>query len=115
MRLHRSLTPEAFIQKGPSRMALMIASEFWRAKEGAEFHDDVRSCYERARELMGVFETVVMSADVCADLRSFFWECRATELFRDENFVNDHVTRFSERLATAFERAARNLSKESHA
>ena len=64
MRFHPSLTIDSVARHGAARVALMVASEFWRASNDAEFSADVLSCYERARELMGVAGLYTKELDV---------------------------------------------------
>jgi hypothetical protein len=80
MRNHKSLTVESLSQKGPSKIAYMVASEFHRAASGADYRDDVASCFDRARELMGVLETIELPSDIARDLTPLYRACRSSLL-----------------------------------
>jgi hypothetical protein len=114
MRAHRSLTPEDVLKHGRSKVALMVASEFWRAKEGSKYSKDVSLCYDRARELMGVLETCDLGEATAAYLKPYYYECRERDLLLQEPLVPLAVEKFSTRLAEAFEQAAHQLSKGSN-
>ena len=80
MRNHKSLSPEDLARKGPDKIALMVASEFYRAAEGARYANDVTACFHRARELMGVLETMALPDEIAADMRPVYASCRASLL-----------------------------------
>jgi len=114
MHSHRSLMPEDVLKYGPSKMALMVASEFWRAKEGSEYRSDVIACYDRARELMGVLETCDMGEDAGIYLKPYYEECRERELFLEDRLRTEEIEKFSTRLAEAFEEASVRIAKGQH-
>jgi hypothetical protein len=116
MKYHKSLTSDGVLKYGPAKTALMVASEFWRASSGSEYRQDVVSCYRRAKELMGLLETVSLREDVAAELAPMYRDCRDTELLRDERLSPASVVEISTRMAEAFERAAARMGEgETHA
>ncbi len=110
MRNHKSLKPEDIIKHGPAKIALMVASEFLRASNGSQYRADVITCYERARELMGVLETVPMDDETGSFLKPIYKECIATNLLKNENLNPEFIKRFSTRIADAFGEAASRLN-----
>lgn len=112
MRVHRSLQPDELFRRGPQKMALMVASEFYRASSGSDYRDDVIACYDRARELMGVLETFPLGPEAGSYLKPYYSECRKTELLRDDRLTPDYVKTFGVRLAEAFEKAAEMIARE---
>jgi len=110
MRFHPSLTIDSVARHGAARVALMVASEFWRASNDAEFSADVLSCYERARELMGVLEVVPFNDDVAMSLSGLYKKCARRALINDQALTASHVRLFASQAAEAFEEAARRLS-----
>lgn len=112
---HPSLTRAELAGYGVARIASMVASEFWRAIGEAEHRHQVEACYHRARELMGVLETVPMNDEACRLLAPVYRECSMQRLFRREMFLPDSVQAFSARMATIFQEAAKHLHGASHA
>lgn len=111
MKAHRTLLPEDLLRYGPAKMARMVASEFGRASTGCQYRSDVVACYDRARELMGVLETVPIDDQTAAYLKPCYKLCVEKELLREERLAPEFVREFSDRMAEAFERAAQMLLK----
>jgi hypothetical protein len=111
VRAHRSLQPADVIKYGPSRIALMVASEFWRAAGGAKYRADVVACYGRARELMGILETVPFNEQVAAMLQPYYRKCIEKDLLRESRMSPKAVESFSREVAEAFERASDEMGE----
>jgi len=110
MRYHKSSTSTSLLERGPSNLAKMVASEFWRAHQGAEFHDEAIRCFWRARELMGVLEVANLPAEIGCELRSLYEECRLDNMRRHEGLDSSALQQLSLRMATEFDRAAERLA-----
>jgi len=109
MRFHKSSTTTDLLRRGPSKLAMMIASEFWRAREGAQFRDEAVRCLWRARELMGVLETVDLPESVGRKLAPCYEECSLKAMFAEERLTPSAIQEFSSRLGEIFDRAAQEL------
>ncbi len=109
MKVHRSLTRSQLIQKGPAHIAMMVASEFTRAAKWAAQPDSVRSCYNRARELMGVLETIRLPSDIGLSLKPFFDQASERELMSDKCVSSKWVTSHCTAFAQAFEQTSSAL------
>jgi hypothetical protein len=110
MRFHKSSTTTSLLQRGPSKLAMMIASEFWRVREGAEFRENAVRCLWRARELMGVLEIADLPETVAQSLLPSYQECTGTSMFRDERLTPSALQEFGSRLGEVFDRAAQELA-----
>ncbi len=110
MRFHKSSTTADLLSRGPSKIAMMIASEFWRARDGAEFREDAVRCFWRARELMGVLEIVNLPEATSQRLLPYYLECKLSAMFAPERLTAGAIQSFSSRLAEAFDRAAQELA-----
>jgi hypothetical protein len=116
MKAHRSLQRLDILRYSRDKIALMVASEFLRASSRAEYQQVVRACFERAKELMGILETIELDAEVAKQLRPHYQECsRATFMATEKEFSPDMVRQFSDKLARAFERASTQLKESPHA
>lgn len=115
MRNHKSLTVEGLLQKGPSKIALMVASEFYRAASGADYRSDVASCFDRARELMGVLETIPMPTDIASDLRPIYTACRAVLLDQVVLQEPKQIKEIAEDIAQRFDLFGKRLAMASAA
>ena len=115
MKAHRSLTRRDILRHPASRIALMIASEFYRACERSGHVQNVKDCYERARELMGILETVELPEDVALRLKAVYAGCRERELLREASLVPEEVQRLSEQWADLFSQASAALVKQERA
>jgi len=110
MKNHKSLTIEGLTDKGPSKIALMVASEFYRAAAGADYPADVASCFKRARELMGVLETIPLPEDIASDLRSIYTACRETLLDKVARQPSEEVKEIAEDFAQRFDLFGKRLA-----
>lgn len=110
MKAHRTLTREKLLRQGPARIALMVASEFGRASSRSAHPENVLACYARARELMGVLETIPMPRSVVHRLRPLYRRAAARELFQPARLDSRRTARSCAELAEEFNRAARKLS-----
>jgi hypothetical protein len=113
MKAHPSLSRLCVISKGPAAMVLMIASEFGRAGNRSEQRENVLNCYRRARELMGVLETVALPLPVAESLKPWFAKSSQRELFAEERLHPSWVQKFCTQAAAAFNQAASHLSQPS--
>ena len=110
MKAHRQLSRMHIIQKGPAAIALMIASEFGRAANRSEHRDNVLNCYRRARELMGVLETVALPLPVGRQLKPLYDRAAERHLLLEKHLTPDFVSKACAEFADAFNRAAASLS-----
>jgi hypothetical protein len=88
----------------------MVASEFYRAASGADYRSDVSACFDRARELMGVLETIPMPADIASDLRPLYTACRATLLEKIIAQQPEEIKGISEDFAQRFDLFGKRLA-----
>jgi len=109
MKAHPSLTRQHVLAKGPDAIALMIASEFGRAANRSRHRENVLSCYRRARELMGILETISLPADVSQQLKPWYQKATEQELLTEERLHPDWVQKFCLAAAAEFNRAATTL------
>ena len=110
MRFHKSSTTTSLIERGPSILARMVASEFWRAREGADFREDAVRCLKRARELMGVLEIINLPEPTIQKLLPAYEECRLDSMFLEERLTPSAIQEFSSRLGEIFDAAAQELA-----
>ncbi len=109
MRFHRSSMTTDLLRRGPSKLAMMVASEFWRAKGGAEFREEAVRCLWRARELMGVLEIVDLPESVGQKLLPYYKECNLKSMFSEERLTPSAIQEFGSRLGEIFDRVAQEL------
>lgn len=76
MKAHRSLEREDVLKYPPEKVALMVASEFWRAVDVASHSDHVKACFARAGELQEILETMPLAEPVAQSLRPLLVACR---------------------------------------
>ncbi len=110
MRFHKSSVSSDLLARGPAVVARMVASEFWRAREGAEFPESVVRCYWRARELMGVLEVADLPEAVSQALLPSYIECGLKTMFSKDRLTPSAIQAFSSRLGEAFDHAAETLA-----
>jgi hypothetical protein len=89
---------------------MMVASEFWRAREGAEFREDAVRCLWRARELMGVLEIMDLPEAIGKTLRPCYAECSLKSMFSESRLTPTAIQEFSSRLGEIFDRVAKELA-----
>ncbi len=109
MRFHKSSSTTTLLNRGLSTLAMMVASEFWRAKEGAEFKEDAVRCLWRARELMGVLEIAELPETVTRQLVPCYIECNVKSMFSEERLTPSGIREFGTRLGEIFDRVAQEL------
>jgi hypothetical protein len=109
MKAHPSLTRQSIRDKGPSAMALMIASEFGRAANRSEHRENVVRCYARARELMGILETVSLPDAVSARLKPWYDQSTEQSLLKEEHLQPAWIQNFCNQAASEFNTIASNL------
>jgi hypothetical protein len=115
MKYHRSQTPESVAQHGPSKIARMVASEFWRASSEPEYVQDVIACYDRARELMGILETIPFEPAIAESLVPVYKSCVRSELLQENRLTPPAIREFGERIAQKFDQVAERLQQAEHA
>lgn len=76
MQAHPGLSRTDALKYGPSKILLMVASEFGRAGDLANHPDKARACLERARELMGLLETIDLPEHQAQMLAPYFQRSR---------------------------------------
>ena len=106
MKYHPGITRNQLVKKGPAAIAKMVASEFYRASNRSAHQDNVLSAYRRARELMGVLETLLLPDAVCLILKPLYERSTESELMMKERLAPDFVKKNAAELADAFDRAA---------
>jgi len=111
MMAHRSLTRRDIVEKGPAQIALMVASEFGRASSRAVHRGNVLSCYARARELMGILETLPLPKTVGARLKPLFARMIEREILLENRLTPHFIERSCQEFADEFTRASAMMSK----
>ena len=109
MKAHPSLTRRHVLAKGVNAIALMIASEFGRAANRCEHRGNVLSCYGRARELMGILETVALPSSVSTRLKPWFEKSTERELLSEDHLEPAWIQQFCREAASEFDTAASHL------
>ena len=115
MNAHRSLQRVDVLHYPVDKIALMIASEFLRAESRAQYPTIVQWCYHRARELMGILETLPLETEVALELSSIYGRCTEDQLMPASPLPSERIRAVSLELAAAFEKAAEHLKGFSHA
>ncbi len=110
MKAHRSLQRLDVLKYPPEKIALMVASEFLRASARSEYPSIVQGCFDRARELMGILDTVDLGPEVASDLQPVYHRCTEEQLLGAKH-LPALVREMSLALAQAFERASERLQK----
>ncbi len=110
MKYHPSITRLHLLAKGPAAIALMVASEFGRASNRSQKEANVRACYNRARELMGVLETLPLPVRACRQLKPLFDRASERELLLEKRLDAGFIRKSCAEFADAFNRAATQLS-----
>lgn len=110
MKYHPSVTRQHLVSKGPAAIAMMVASEFYRASNRSSHEDNVVSAYHRARELMGVLETLRLPDAVCQSLKPLYERSIESELMVKERLAPEFVKKTAAELAEAFNNAASQLA-----
>jgi hypothetical protein len=106
MKAHPSLSRLHVISKGPNAIALMIASEFGRAANRCDHRDNVLKCYGRARELMGILETLALPLSISERLQPWFVKASEHELLKEERLQPAWIQKFCIDAAAEFNHAA---------
>ena len=88
----------------------MVASEFYRAASGADYRADVLACFARARELMGVLETITLPMDIAADLPPVYRACRSSLLEKVAEQNSGEIREISEDFAQRFDLFGKRLA-----
>jgi hypothetical protein len=109
MKYHPSVTRQHLVSKGPAAIAMMVASEFYRASNRCSHEGNVVNAYHRARELMGVLETLRLPDAVCQNLKPMYERSMESELLVKDKLAPDFVKKYAAELADAFNRAASQL------
>lgn len=112
---HNGLTREDILRHPPGRIALMVASEFWRAAGKAEYPAIVQASFSRAKELMGILETIDLNPTATAALQTCYRQCIDRELEMLMRSSPTNIRLFCERLAQTFEQAFANGEGDQHA
>jgi hypothetical protein len=110
MKYHPSLSRASVVAKGPAAIAMMVASEFGRASNRHAHQENVLACYNRARELMGVLETLRMPDSICRHLKPLFTRSTQKELLLPRRLHPELIRKSCAEMADAFNQAARQLS-----
>jgi hypothetical protein len=114
MQAHRSLQRTDVTKYPATQIALMVASEFLRASSRAQYPQIVHGCFARARELMGILETMTLEENVAVALKPIYELCTEDKLMVADQLPVDAVRTMSQNFAQSFERASEGL-KEHHA
>jgi hypothetical protein len=111
MQAHRSLRRTDVTKYPVTQIASMVASEFLRASSRAQYPQIVQGCFGRARELMGILETLTMEESVAAELKPIYELCTEDKLMVADRLPPERIRELSEKLAQAFEHASEDLKK----
>lgn len=114
MQAHRSLQRTDVTKYPATQIALMVASEFLRASSRAQYPQIAHACFGRARELMGILETIPLETGVATELKPIYERCTEDRLMVTDLLSTESIRAISQHLAQAFERASENL-ENSHA
>jgi len=114
MQAHRSLQRTDVTKYPTTHIALMVASEFLRAAGRAQYPQIVHGCFARARELMGILETMALRTDVASELKPIYDRCTEEKLMVADRLSIEDVRALSQEFAEAFEQASQSLG-EPHA
>jgi len=115
VKAHRSLQRTDVLKYPPDQIALMVASEFLRAAERAQYASIAKNCFERARELMGILETISLDAHVALELSAVYDRCTEDQLMAQDPGPVEHIRMLSLELAAAFEKASEHMKRIGHA
>lgn len=110
MKYHPSITRTHLVSKGPAALALMVASEFGRASNRSDHRENVLACYRRARELMGILETLKLPPEVCRRLKPLYDRASERELLSEKRLTPAFIRKSCAEMAHAFNSAAAQLS-----
>ena len=115
MNAHRSLQRTDVLKYSSDKIALMVASEFYRASDRAQYASIAKNCFERARELMGILETIPLDTDVALELSPIYARCTEDQLLTVDSMPLEQIRAKYLELAAAFERASEHLENSNHA
>ena len=115
MKAHPGLSRAEVTRYPAEKITLMVASEFLRAADRVKYPDFVKNCFRRARELMGILETVPLRDDVALTLKDIYAQCGGGNLFQLLVRTPEDIRRKSLELAGSFEAASRHLKGNGHA
>jgi hypothetical protein len=87
----------------PEKVALMVASEFWRAVDVATHPENVNACFARAGELLAILETMTFKDPVAQSLRPLFVACRAEVLEKVSHEPPDQIKEICADFAQRFD------------
>ncbi len=107
MKAHQGLSRRDVIGYGPAKIALMAASEFSRAVSRKHNRENVLACFRRARELLGILETMLLPAVAMRRLRPLYQLACERSLFSDRRLDPRTLSRFGLEMADELERAFR--------
>jgi len=110
MKGHRSLTRRHILAKGPAQIALMVASEFGRAANRPAHRENVLACYTRARELMGILETIPLPMKAARRLKPLFKRSTHRALTDEAHLAPRCIERSCRELADEFAQASLLIS-----
>jgi hypothetical protein len=106
MNAHRSLSRKDVVKHGPQNIALMVASEFLRAAGRADHPALAEAAVRRARELMGILETLPLPVDAARRLQPIYRRCASRRLFAGERPLAAQIRRGGLELGDEFTRAS---------
>ena len=107
MKAHKGLSRRDVLRRGPAQIALMAASEFSRAASRKHDPENVRACFRRARELLGVLETAPLPPAAARRLRPLYRLSCESSLFSARRLDPRTLSRFGLEMADELERAFR--------
>lgn len=103
MKAHRSLAREDVLKYPPEKVALMVASEFWRAVDVAAHPDNLRACLARAGELLEILGTMALPEPAAQSLRPLLIACRGEVLEKVSREPVDEVKEICADFAQRFD------------
>lgn len=103
MKTHRSLAREDVLKYPTEKVALMVASEFWRAVDVAAHPENVSACFARAGELLEILETMPLKEPAAQSLRPLFVACRADVLEKVSHEPSEQIKEICADFAQRFD------------
>jgi len=108
MNAHRSLQRLDVLKYPSSKIASMVASEFFRAAGRAQYPQIVQGCFSRARELMGLLETLPLDEQTVASLKPVYDEFSRKSLEAQQS--PSAIQTFAAQMAEVFEQTSMRMS-----
>lgn len=115
MKAHKGLTRLDVLKYPPSKIALMVASEFLRASDKLQYPQVAQNSFSRARELMGVLETTDLDSESAIRLQPYYGRCSEERLCVSDRTSREELRAFCLEVANVFETAFIPREGKAHA